>query len=359
MAGTGCATRRRSSCRPSSRAVGPHAAAPGGHGRDRRAPGGLLDDFDARLPFVLTEGQREVGDEICAELAAPRPMQRLLQGEVGSGKTVVALRAMLQVVDAGGQAALLAPTEVLAAQHLRTLRALLGPLARGRACSGERTTGPGSRCSPGRRAPRRGDRTCSTPRAGGAGIVVGTHALLSETVQFADLGLVVVDEQHRFGVEQRDLLPREGHDDAAPARHDRDAHPADGGDDRLRRPGDVDPDARSRPVAAAIVTHVVPADNGRLDRADLAAGARGGRRRPPGLRRVPADRRRRPGRARRRRGGGATVSTSMRGGAGRGPLPPLRAVTEVVESSRALPALAGVRDRRPARSHDAPRTRTG
>ncbi|HEY4571898.1 MAG TPA: DEAD/DEAH box helicase, partial [Kribbella sp.] len=94
-----------------------------------RKDGGLLDEFDQRLPFQLTEGQTEVGEEIFADLARPHPMHRLLQGEVGSGKTVVALRAMLSVVDNGGQAALLAPTEVLAVQHHKTLTKMLGDLA--------------------------------------------------------------------------------------------------------------------------------------------------------------------------------------------------------------------------------------
>jgi len=169
------------------------------------APEGLLAAFDARLPFALTPGQREVGEQVAADLARPRPMQRLLQGEVGSGKTVVALRAMLQVVDSGGQAALLAPTEVLAAQHLRTLRDLLGPLAEeGMLGAAERAT---------RVVLLTGSQTAAQRRealldvaSGRAGIVVGTHALLGEQVQFADLGLVVVDEQHRFGVEQRDEL---------------------------------------------------------------------------------------------------------------------------------------------------------
>ncbi len=166
---------------------------------------GLLAAFDNRLPFRLTEGQGVVGAEIAADLARPRPMQRLLQGEVGSGKTVVALRAMLQVVDSGGQAALLAPTEVLAAQHLRTLRALLGPLAEEGMLGGADVAT--------RVALVTGSQTASARKAalldaasGRAGIVVGTHALLGEHVQFADLGLVVVDEQHRFGVEQRDEL---------------------------------------------------------------------------------------------------------------------------------------------------------
>jgi ATP-dependent DNA helicase RecG len=167
--------------------------------------GGLLDAFDDRLPFVLTKGQVEVSEEIMGELGRTRPMQRLLQGEVGSGKTLVALRAMLAVVDAGGQAALLAPTEVLAAQHYQTITRMLGDLAGGGMLDApEHATGvvliTGSTS-----ALRR--REASLQAASGtAGIVIGTHALLSADVQFADLGLVVVDEQHRFGVEQRAAL---------------------------------------------------------------------------------------------------------------------------------------------------------
>jgi ATP-dependent DNA helicase RecG len=172
--------------------------------RPRKADG-LLDAFDARLPFTLTAGQREVGEVIADELGQAHPMHRLLQGEVGSGKTVVALRAMLQTVDSGGQAALLAPTEVLAGQHARTIEAMLGPLAQGGRLGGAET------------ATRVALLTGSLPAAarkqalldaagGAAGIVVGTHALIQEHVGFADLGLVVVDEQHRFGVEQRDAL---------------------------------------------------------------------------------------------------------------------------------------------------------
>jgi ATP-dependent DNA helicase RecG len=172
----------------------------------------LLADFDASLPFVLTDGQRAVGDEIAAELASPRPMHRLLQGEVGSGKTVVALRAMLQVVDAGGQAALLAPTEVLAAQHARTLRALLGPLADAGTLFGAQRTGVSTQVAllTGSLGAKARKEALLQAASGEAGIVVGTHALLSEHVQFADLGLVVVDEQHRFGVEQRDALRAKG-----------------------------------------------------------------------------------------------------------------------------------------------------
>ncbi len=167
--------------------------------------GGLLEAFDARLPFVLTEGQVAAGEQIAADLTRGHPMQRLLQGEVGSGKTVVALRAMLQVVDAGGQAALLAPTSVLAAQHVRTLRALLGDLAEGGLLGGsEIGTRVALLTGAQTAAERRGN--LLEAASGQAGIVVGTHALLSDPVQFADLGLVVIDEQHKFGVEQRGRL---------------------------------------------------------------------------------------------------------------------------------------------------------
>jgi ATP-dependent DNA helicase RecG len=169
------------------------------------AAGGLRDGFDARLPFRLTDGQQVVGEKLAAELAGHHPMQRLLQGEVGSGKTVVALRGMLQVVDAGGQAALLAPTEVLAAQHARTIEAMLGPLGRaGQLDAADRATRV-SLLTASLPAPRR-KAALLDAASGAAGIVVGTHALIQEAVSFADLGLVVVDEQHRFGVEQRDAL---------------------------------------------------------------------------------------------------------------------------------------------------------
>lgn len=172
-------------------------------------PGGLLDKFDAALPFTLTNGQFDVGRELAVDLAQPHPMNRLLQGEVGSGKTLVALRAMLQVIDAGGQAALLAPTEVLAAQHYESITKTLGPLGQGgRLGSDDDATRvtllTGSMDTGGRRA------ALLDAASGAAGIVIGTHALLSEHVQFADLGLVVVDEQHRFGVEQRDVLRTKG-----------------------------------------------------------------------------------------------------------------------------------------------------
>ncbi|UWX96104.1 ATP-dependent DNA helicase RecG [Arthrobacter zhaoxinii] len=173
-------------------------------------PGGLLDRFDASLPFTLTNGQAEIGRDLSAELAGDHPMNRLLQGEVGSGKTLVALRAMLQVIDAGGQAALLAPTEVLASQHYESISAMLGPLGRGGQLDGDPDGTKvvlltGSMNTAGRRT------AMLDAASGAAGIIIGTHALLSEHVSFADLGLVVVDEQHRFGVEQRDVLRTKGH----------------------------------------------------------------------------------------------------------------------------------------------------
>ena len=167
--------------------------------------GGLLEAFDKSLPFELTQGQRGVTEEIEVDLAAPHPMHRLLQGEVGSGKTVVAIRAMLAVVDSGGQAALLAPTEVLAQQHLRTLENLLGPLAQGGMLGGAEHTTQVTLITGSQPAAARKE-ALALAASGDAGIVIGTHALLGESVIFADLGLIVVDEQHRFGVEQRDVL---------------------------------------------------------------------------------------------------------------------------------------------------------
>ena len=158
----------------------------------KRAPGALLERFDAALPFPRTPDQVSVGEDIARDLQGDWPMNRLVQGEVGSGKTLVALRAMLQVAQDGGQSALIAPTEVLAAQHLRSIARMLGPqlapelmptLLTGQLPAAER-----------RKAALRA-------ASGQARIVVGTHALLSESTTFADLGLVVVDEQHRFGVE--------------------------------------------------------------------------------------------------------------------------------------------------------------
>ena len=172
-------------------------------------PDGLLTAFDAKLPFTLTEGQQKVSREIFDDLATEHPMHRLLQGEVGSGKTMVALRAMLAVVDAGGQAAMLAPTEVLAQQHHRSITEMMGELAEGGMLGGaEHSTKvvllTGSMGAAGRR------QALLDLVTGEAGIVIGTHALIEDKVQFHDLGLVVVDEQHRFGVEQRDALRSKG-----------------------------------------------------------------------------------------------------------------------------------------------------
>ena len=168
---------------------------------------GALAVFDRNLKFQLTAGQSSVCDEIFTDLAQAHPMHRLLQGEVGSGKTVCAVRAMLRVIDAGGQAVLLAPTEVLAQQHYRSIRAMLGELVSDEGLFGQRATNStqvalltGSLNKASQR------KALLDASSGAAGIVVGTHALLEDRVQFADLGLVVVDEQHRFGVEQRAAL---------------------------------------------------------------------------------------------------------------------------------------------------------
>jgi ATP-dependent DNA helicase RecG len=165
----------------------------------------LVNEFDQNLPFVLTDEQISVGNTLSAELASTVPMHRLVQGEVGSGKTIVALRAMLQVAESGGQAALLAPTEVLAAQHFRSIVHTLGPdlaaqlnpvLIAGQLAAAEKK------------------RALLSAASGNSRLVIGTHALMSEQTQFFDLGLVVIDEQHRFGVEQREQLKQKA--DAPP-----------------------------------------------------------------------------------------------------------------------------------------------
>ena len=160
-------------------------------------PEGMLARFDAALPFSLTGDQQLVGAEIASDIAADIPMSRLVQGEVGSGKTLVALRAMLQVADTGGQAVLLAPTEVLAAQHLRSVERVLGA---------ELCTLLAPTLITGQLPVAQKRAALLRAAAGQAHIVIGTHALLQDNVQFFDLGLVVIDEQHRFGVEQRHLL---------------------------------------------------------------------------------------------------------------------------------------------------------
>jgi ATP-dependent DNA helicase RecG len=180
-----------------------------------RRDDGLRAALHRRLPFELTAGQREVLEVIAAELAATKPMHRLLQGEVGSGKTIISVLGMLQMVDAGYQCALLAPTEVLAAQHARSVRDVLGPLAMAGQLGGEEGATrvallTGSMSAAQKRQVR--DEVAS----GEAGIVIGTHALLQDAVEFHRLGMVVIDEQHRFGVEQRDRLRAKAPDGLTP-----------------------------------------------------------------------------------------------------------------------------------------------
>jgi ATP-dependent DNA helicase RecG len=162
---------------------------------------GYLAEFDAELPFELTQGQKSVGEEISADLARSYPMNRLLQGEVGSGKTLVALRAMLAVADTQGQSALLAPTEVLASQHFRSISKSLGE---------ELAKKVGLTLLTGQLSTAERKKAMLQVVSGASKIVIGTHALFSEKVEFYDLGLVVVDEQHRFGVEQREKLRLKG-----------------------------------------------------------------------------------------------------------------------------------------------------
>jgi ATP-dependent DNA helicase RecG len=177
--------------------------------------GGLADAILARLPFPLTDGQQQALVDIRGDLAEPAPMQRLLHGEVGAGKTLVALLAMATVVDSGGQAVILAPTEVLAQQHDASIRALLGELAEAGMLTGDAAGTQVVLLTGSQNAATRKEALLQTI-SGQAGIVVGTHALLNEKVQFADLGLVVVDEQHRFGVEQRAALLERGADNRRP-----------------------------------------------------------------------------------------------------------------------------------------------
>ena len=166
---------------------------------------GLVNTFESKLPFKYTNGQAEVNSEIESDMQQPHPMHRLLQGEVGSGKTVIALRAMLSVIESGGQAALLAPTEVLASQHFKTVEKLLGDLAQAGTLQG---SGEGTQLAllTGSLSANQKREALGKIANGEAGIVIGTHALISDGVEFHDLALVVVDEQHRFGVEQRDAL---------------------------------------------------------------------------------------------------------------------------------------------------------
>ncbi|MFM6962673.1 MAG: ATP-dependent DNA helicase RecG, partial [Micrococcales bacterium] len=166
-----------------------------------RVAGGILGDFDKSLPFTLTRGQVEVGNQLQTDLEQAHPMHRMLQGEVGSGKTLVAVRAMLAVAQSGGQSALLAPTEVLAAQHFRSIRKTLGD---------DLADKLGLTLLTGQMSTAEHKRALLQVISGKALIVVGTHALMSAKVEFFDLGFIVVDEQHRFGVEQREALRLKG-----------------------------------------------------------------------------------------------------------------------------------------------------
>ena len=165
----------------------------------RGAPGGLAEQLLAALPFQLTGAQRRVGEEIAHDLARAQPMHRLLQGDVGSGKTVVAALAACIAIDAGWQCALMAPTEILAEQHFAKLVEWLAPLL---AARGQRVAWlAGSQ-----KKKARGE-MLALIGSGEAALVVGTHAVIQEQVRFARLGLAIIDEQHRFGVQQRlDLL---------------------------------------------------------------------------------------------------------------------------------------------------------
>lgn len=169
----------------------------------------IADALEARLPFTLTDGQSQAVALIRHDMAQPVPMQRLLHGEVGAGKTMVALLAMATVVDSGGQAVLLAPTEVLAAQHYASISTLLAEYGRAGTLTGDASGTQVVLLTGSQPAATRREALLKIV-SGEAGIVVGTHALLNESVQFADLGLVVVDEQHRFGVEQRAALLERG-----------------------------------------------------------------------------------------------------------------------------------------------------
>ncbi|MCF8528668.1 MAG: ATP-dependent DNA helicase RecG [Aquiluna sp.] len=166
-------------------------------GAEIRTPGELLGVLDKSLPFELTDGQREVGAQIEKDLGSGVPMHRILQGEVGSGKTLVALRAILVTAESGGQSAFLAPTEVLASQHFRSITQMLGP---------DLTAMLGVRLLTGQMPAAEKKRALLDLASGKCLLAIGTHALISDQVQFFDLGMVVVDEQHRFGVGQREAL---------------------------------------------------------------------------------------------------------------------------------------------------------
>ena len=166
----------------------------------KRVAGKILEQFDSSLPYELTSAQKKVGTEIEADLASGTPMNRLLQGDVGSGKTVVALRAMLAAIEDGSQAAIIAPTEVLATQHFIAISEVLGQLTE--SLQPVLLTGQMSQTEQ--------RKALLKIVSGSARIIIGTHSLISERVEFFDLSLAVIDEQHRFGVEQREALRSKG-----------------------------------------------------------------------------------------------------------------------------------------------------
>ena len=205
------------------------------------APAELTRAWLASLPFEPTDGQRQAMTEIDESLASGRPMQRLLMGEVGSGKTVIAVYAMLRAVESGHQAALMAPTETLAEQHAHTLNSLLAS-----------THIPFTLLTGATKAAGRRD-ALDGSRRGELGLIVGTHALIEPDVRFARLAVCVVDEQHRFGVKPARGARRQGTrtgrrhpSGAARPPHDRDADSADAVADGLRRPGRDDASRASR-----------------------------------------------------------------------------------------------------------------
>ncbi len=252
-------------------------------------PGSLLDRFAASLPFTLTAAQQRVIAELEADLASPRPMHRLLQGDVGAGKTLVAVHALLIAVQNGHQGAFMAPTEVLAEQHHAAVSALVDGLTVGdgdTSLFGERPVRASLLTNRVGAAERR--RVLAGLADGTVDLVVGTHALIQEGVDFSDLSVAVIDEQHRFGVEQRAALPRPRRRavDARRAGHDGDTDPQDRGDDRLRRPRRLG--ARRAPAGTHTDRHELGARRRGGRRVD--AGARGGGRGTPGLRGVPPHR---------------------------------------------------------------------
>ena len=234
----------------------------------------VREQIKRMLPFKPTNAQKRALKEIADDMAAPHPMYRLLQGDVGSGKTLVAAQAAIIAIENGYQTALLAPTEILATQHYFSLRDLFKQLG----YQVILLTGSGSKKD-----------KAALKRLLAAGLVhvaVGTHALIEEDVEFKGLGLVIIDEQHRFGVEQR-LQPRREGRHSRRSGHDRDADSADARTDHLRRPRHF----RNRRTPAGTEADPHETREGREDRAGVEFREEGDRGRAAGLCRVPVDRR--------------------------------------------------------------------